>query len=253
MRVLVTVCVSAFVSFMLTFPANTGITWPPDPADDVITVCSSGCDHTSIQAAVDSADPGDTILLGPDTFYENVVIGTDVSIIGAGREQTVVDGRGTGVVFANRAELTLAHMTIQNGSWQGAPTIGAGGVHSYAWEARKLVIHDCVVRDNSDLGVLTQKGLKLSSSVVSNNSWAGILDAGYGSGVAVTDSLITGHSHYGLWTGMYYPMGENRIENSTITDNGTGVFITNGDLIVENSTVAFNKEVGVRNNWWPAN
>ena len=36
------------------------------------TVCSSGCDHTSIQAAADAAGNGDTIELGAETFFENL-------------------------------------------------------------------------------------------------------------------------------------------------------------------------------------
>jgi len=38
------------------------------------TVCGSGCDFTSIQAAVDAASNGDTINVGAGTYNENMVV-----------------------------------------------------------------------------------------------------------------------------------------------------------------------------------
>ena len=64
-------------------------------------VCSSGCDFTTIQSAVDAASDGDTIELGAETFYENVVVpdGLHCTIRGAGKAETVVDGGGVARVF----------------------------------------------------------------------------------------------------------------------------------------------------------
>ena len=45
---------------------------PLDPGTH--TVCSSGCDYTSIQVAVDAASDGDTIELGAETFFEYVCL-----------------------------------------------------------------------------------------------------------------------------------------------------------------------------------
>ena len=65
-----------------------------------ITVCSGGCDYTSIQDAVDDAAPGDALLLGSETFYEHVQIEKDVVIRGSGPGHTSVDGSGSwGPVF----------------------------------------------------------------------------------------------------------------------------------------------------------
>ena len=35
-----------------------------------LTVCASGCDHTTIQAAIDAASAGDTIDIADETFAE---------------------------------------------------------------------------------------------------------------------------------------------------------------------------------------
>ena len=38
----------------------------------VITVCSGGCDFTSIQEAINMANHGDIIQIGPETYQENL-------------------------------------------------------------------------------------------------------------------------------------------------------------------------------------
>jgi hypothetical protein len=208
MRILVTFCVYAAVAFMLPLPASTGITWPPHPADDVITVCSSGCDHVSIQDGVDAAEPGYTILLGPETFYEIVHVDRDLSIIGAGRDQTVVDGSATGTVFETVATLALENMTVQNGQ---------GGV----WSTGRVELDSVIVRDNAGFGVVS------------------ILTPG---GMAISDSLITGNADYGVAVAY---TSSNLIENSTITGNGGGVWNFASYVRIENSTITHNLEAGV--------
>src|SRR2546421_715880 len=52
-----------------------------------------GCAAT-ISAAVDAAAPGDTIYVARGTYAEDVVIGKPVSLIGEGRETTIIDATG---------------------------------------------------------------------------------------------------------------------------------------------------------------
>jgi pectin methylesterase-like acyl-CoA thioesterase len=54
------------------------------------TVCSDGCDFTSIQAAVDAAGDGDTLELGAETFYESVYVHRNVRIRGQGPQFTAI-------------------------------------------------------------------------------------------------------------------------------------------------------------------
>ncbi len=54
--------------------------------------------YATIQAAVDAADPGDTILIAPGSYAENVVIGTsDLTLLSVGgREVTTIAGNAAG-------------------------------------------------------------------------------------------------------------------------------------------------------------
>ena len=50
--------------------------------------------YTSIQAAVDDADPGDTIYVFSGTYYENLIVNKTLTFIGENRDTTVIDGGG---------------------------------------------------------------------------------------------------------------------------------------------------------------
>ncbi|MFN7037371.1 MAG: hypothetical protein ACK4SN_13520, partial [Bellilinea sp.] len=72
-----------------------------------ITVCSSGCDHTTIQAAVNAAGEGDVILVGPGTYEENIIIDKNIKLISsAGRTSTTIQGKS--------GEWKLGTITITN-------------------------------------------------------------------------------------------------------------------------------------------
>jgi parallel beta-helix repeat protein len=63
-----------------------------------ITVCHSGCDYTSIQAAIDVADPSDTIEVHSGTYYENVNVNKQLILSGIDTDggKPVVDAGGSG-------------------------------------------------------------------------------------------------------------------------------------------------------------
>ena len=56
----------------------------PSPVAEAATydVCASGCDHTSIQDAINTAAPGDTILVAPETFSGDITIDRPLTLLG---------------------------------------------------------------------------------------------------------------------------------------------------------------------------
>ncbi|GIV66443.1 MAG: hypothetical protein KatS3mg047_0836 [Bellilinea sp.] len=60
---------------------------------DTITVCSSGCDYTTIQDAVNAANAGDVIVVGPGTYTGNITINKNIKLLSTnGRDSTTIEG-----------------------------------------------------------------------------------------------------------------------------------------------------------------
>jgi predicted outer membrane repeat protein len=101
-----------------------------------IKVCSSGCGYTSLQAAVNAALPGDTILINIEGALteSHITISKNITVRGLGQNNTIIQAhalRGSALhrVFyiTGGAVVLLENMTIQNGketadftNWRGA-------------------------------------------------------------------------------------------------------------------------------------
>ena len=102
----------------------------------------------SIQFALDTACVGDTILLFPGQYDENISITKDnICLAGIGHlyneyapESTIIDGLDVAIaVYASGDSLEIAGLTIQNGRANfGAGLYLAGANHSH--------VHDVIVR-----------------------------------------------------------------------------------------------------------
>jgi nitrous oxidase accessory protein len=81
------------------------------------TVCPSGCDYASIQAAIEVADPSDTIEVQSGTYYENVDVNKTLILKGVdtGDGKPVVDagGRGSAITLSANG-ITLDGFTVTN-------------------------------------------------------------------------------------------------------------------------------------------
>jgi hypothetical protein len=101
------------------------------PAGSSRTVCASGCEFTTLQKAVDLSEWGATIELGPEVYFENVVVRGALTIRGAGADRTVVDGGPQGAALRLEGPLAyqvrLEDLTIRSGD-RGWISSGAGVV-----------------------------------------------------------------------------------------------------------------------------
>jgi hypothetical protein len=93
-----------------------------------------GC-YTSIGAAVAAASAGDTIPVGPGKYSEDVVIGKSLALIGANRNNTVIDaaGKANGVYIdgldnAGLSEIVVTGFTIQNANFEGILVTNASSI-----------------------------------------------------------------------------------------------------------------------------
>ncbi len=238
--------------------AAVGLT-PAQPARAAtITVCASGCDYTTIKAAVAAASSGDTITVAAGTYTEaGITVDKDLTITGAGASTTIVQaaatpGAATDRVFYintgvtaviegltlrygkasayggginNQGALTLNRCTVSgNSAW-----IGGGGIDN----AGALTLNQCAVSGNSATshggGIYNYQGtLTLNQCTVSGNS------ASYGGGIR-NMTAVASISHSTLVS-----------NTATLNDTTSGIY-AQGAVTVTNSIVAYNGSAGNSN------
>ena len=82
-----------------------------------ITVCESGCENSSIKSALDRSGPGDIIEVHGGTYYENLDIRENVSLVGIADEKgmPVINGGGNGsVVIINFDGVNISGFKLTN-------------------------------------------------------------------------------------------------------------------------------------------
>ena len=158
------------------------------------TVATSGsADFHSIQAAVNSANAGDTIVVKSGTYLETVTIGKSLTLVGNGPGKTFIEGTSSaGAVTINSGNIGIFNFSISNVPQIMSPAVTISGVSGVT------------VANNTISG--SQTGIAFTSAsnnIVANNT---LISDGY----AVSLDM----SSYG-----------NTFYQNNITENTIGVYL----------------------------
>ena len=248
------------------------------PADTVISglvVDSNGdgvdgdfsAGEVTLREAIEAANflPGaDTITFAPSFSGSTIaltdgelVITDDLTILGPGAEELVIDAqRLSGVIRATSrvTSLTLDSLTISNGQTSGDRNRG-GGIQFDGSTGSTLNLSNSTVTGNTTTGLLAGGGgiyidggdLILTNSTVSENSTQGDLADGGGisSGggtVTLNNSTVSGNTTFGGADGggIFSRRGTVTLTNSTVSGNSaTGDFANGGGIYGENGSGVF--------------
>ena len=200
-------------------------------------------DYSTIQAGISAAVDGDTVLVQPGTYVENVVVSGKSIVLGSEFlssgdtsyiSQTILDGNENGSVLQIFNSVTgsvkLIGLTIQNGTGTNdeiyIPWIGGGGIFT---KDANLHIDYCHIRDCSEDyryggGVLfypSSYTLDLTNSIIDNCTSS---DAGGG---------------LALFDGEFY-INDTQIISCSAGFGGGAAYV-GGDLIMQNTELSHNQ------------
>ena len=219
----------------------------------------SECPFTSILAAVDAANPGDTIAICKGTYRGNVVIAKNLTLIGAGQENSTLQGEGDGSAVTIAADVTVTIQGVAITGGTGTPVSGepeGGGIFNQG----ELTLVGCVVFENQALfggGIFNHERarLTLDATVVGGNvaqsidpnvgSYGGGLYNRFGALLNITNGSRVTDNRAENAAGIYNNGILNISGNSAITDNeadfdGGGLLNDEGGITIDNSSVRNN-------------
>jgi parallel beta-helix repeat protein len=85
-----------------------------------------GCPYSSISAAVAAASPGDVVEVSQGTYKEDVIVGKAISLVGANRNNTIIDATGLkngiyvdGLDNAGLSGVSVSGFKVQNANFEG--------------------------------------------------------------------------------------------------------------------------------------
>ena len=233
----------------------------------------------TIGHAITLAASGDSIMVAPATYTENLTISISLSVIGSRAATTIVDGGGVSAVLtiSGTAKVNLSGLTIRDGR---APN--GGGIHNNG----ALTINNSIISGNKAAiscstsfcataggGIYNNGALTINNTIMSGNealiqciNQCGSESLGGGifnnsGALAIANSTISGNSaaascppprpppfgrefcHTG-GGGIFVGNGTVTISNSTISGNGAnaaGGIDNRGTLTISNSTVSGNR------------
>ncbi|MEV7170476.1 right-handed parallel beta-helix repeat-containing protein [Streptomyces sp. NPDC093224] len=193
----------------------------------------------SIQQAVDSARPGDLVLVHPGVYRESVVVRTpSVVLRGTDRNTTVIDGefrRSNGVTVTG-AQSVVENLTVRNHLANG---VLFTGVTDERLRSRGGGGHDYDPLDTVKFPALA--GFRASYVTAYNNALYGIYAFDARNGV-IEHSYASGHADSGIYVGQCRPCAT-VVRHNTVERNAVGMEVTNAsrELYFLGNTIRSNR------------
>jgi len=219
----------------------------------------------SIQAALDSCSFGDTVLVAPGVYYENIVWPNLHGIhltSESGPDSTIIDGTGTESVIIMNADALPSHTTIIDGFTIRNGVAGNGG--GINCETVHLSIHNTIITGNRAItggGIYCKKVQLILTDVILHDNTADCWDGPKGGGIYcenssayltnVTIDSNTGSSFNGTdcGGGIYLDDSHPILDGVIISNNyatiAGGMYAHESNPILIDVTINKNKNIGV--------
>ena len=206
-----------------------------------------GADYTKIQDAINNANSGDTIFVYSGIYYENIWVDKNINLVGEDRDNTIIDGGGSGdvamLVYLNNVDFD--GFTIRN---SGTNTYDMGIV---VYSCSYCTISNCKITNENSHGMLITEYSNnniITNCVISNNGRQGLLINGVSNDNQISNCI----AQYNNWTGICNAVSSRNIFSDCITSNNLycGFHIYNcsdeySDNEIHNCEISDNYDYGV--------
>jgi len=212
-------------------------TMPTNYDGDTLYVGGDGSgNYTRIQDAVDNASDGDTVFVYDNSspYYENVMVGKSINLIGENRDTTVIDGSESGDgVDISADSVTLSGFTIQNAT-RGIRLRGCNGytLSNNIITSNSFGISSAYCSDNT-----------LSENIVSNNENAAISLQDLKDSI-ISRNIVTNNGGNGI--SIHSRSYSNLIFDNIVVGNDKGICLSEAsNNIVSSNTITSNSVDGI--------
>lgn len=222
----------------------------PQATASLITVCPAGCDHATVQGAINGAASGDTvqILMTSPLTEADIVVDKDVTIEGIDQTETIVQAAATPGTADARVftilpghSATMRSFTVRHGN---VTDRDGGGIWVQA--GAQLTLEEVTVTLNeagSGGGIANEGSLTLIGGTVGNNA------ASFGGGIYNTGELTarSGQSRHrtngNAGGGIYVEDGSVSLQDVRIANNEgpfSGIYVSDGSLSLQDANITSN-------------
>ena len=219
-----------------------------------ITVCPGGCDHATLQGAINGAANGDTIqiLMTSALTEADIVVNKEVTIEGLDQSQTIVQAAATSGTADARVftilpghTVTMRTFTIRHGRVQGGD---GGGIWVQA--GARLTLEEMRIVRNEALrggGLANEGSLTMRGGAVDENEAAlrggGLYTAGTFEGRRAPRFQSNAAPGGG---GIDVQDGTVSLNGAVIVDNeGEGIFVSDGSVSLRDVRLNYNARGGI--------
>ena len=231
---------------------------PVDAA--VLTVSAENGNYSLIQDAINNANSGDTILVYPGTYHENVdvakqlnIMSTDgaelTHVIAASADNHVFNVTADGVtidgfyvsgftghskagIYLDSSNNTVTNVNAVNNTW---------GI--YLDSCRNNIVTHNNVANNSYDGIIPyySTNITLTNNIAANNKFG--IRIYHSTNNTLTDNIATSNSYWGI---ILVDSNDNTLVNNTAKDNSDGIELSSSsDNILVNNRAVDNSEDGI--------
>jgi parallel beta-helix repeat protein len=160
-----------------------------------VNTTGSGGAYTSIQAAINAANPGETVYVYSGEYFEGITIGKKINLLGEDRNTTIINASGLGkdTIKITGSDVNVTGFTITKSSGSS----GAAGI--LLENANNCLITNNNVTDNYRIGVRLRysDGNNISNNIIYDNYYYGML-LGYSSNNTINENIVSDNNRFGI-------------------------------------------------------